>query len=114
MTRSRSVVVPFSKVKLAVAKVFVDTGWVAGLTVNDDTTPKTFVIQLKYDDQNQSMIRTIRRVSTPGRRVYVGRDRLPIVENNFGMAVISTSAGMMTNREARRRRLGGEVVCEVT
>ncbi len=73
----------------------------------------TAIVTLKYDEEGRGMISAIRKISTPGCRVYVGRTELPIVANNFGMAVISTSQGMMTNREARRRKLGGEVICEV-
>lgn len=113
MTQSRTVAVPYSKVKFAVAQVLAQSGWIGGVTVHE-TTPKAMVLQLKYDEQGQAVIRSLRRISTPGRRVYVTRDRLPVVESNFGMAVISTSTGMMTNREARRRKLGGEVICEVS
>lgn len=80
----------------------------------EGTAPRqTIQVTLKYDDRGQSVISEIRRVSTPGRKMYVGHDRLPIVANNLGMAIISTSKGMMTNREAKKRGFGGEVICEV-
>lgn len=112
LTKSESTSVPFSKSKLAVLKVLSEAGWIGGIELQGTPT-RTIVISLKYDEQGQCMIRSIRKISTPGRRVYVGRTELPIVANNFGMAVISTSQGMMTNREARRRKLGGEIICEV-
>ncbi|MBI4425984.1 MAG: 30S ribosomal protein S8 [Candidatus Kerfeldbacteria bacterium] len=110
--RSRSASVPYSKAKLALAQVLVQAGWIANV-ITHGTPPRTMVVTLKYDDQGRSIIRSIRRVSRPGRRIYVGHLNLPIVANNFGLAVISTPQGMMTNREARRRKLGGEVICEV-
>jgi len=112
LIKSRTVNIPYSKSKVAILKVLSDAGWIGSVEVQG-TSSRTVVVTLKYDEQEQSMIRYIRKISTPGRRVYVGRTELPIVANNFGMAVISTSQGMMTNREARRRKLGGEVICEV-
>ncbi len=112
LIKSRTVSVPFSKSKVAILKVLSDAGWIGNIEVQGTTT-RNVVVTLKYDEQGQSMIRYITKVSTPGRRMYVGRTELPIVANNFGMAVISTSQGMMTNREARRRKLGGEIICEV-
>lgn len=110
--RSRSVAIPYSRVKRSLAEALASAGWVESVSAQG-TPPRTLVIGLKYDETGSSVIRGLRRVSTPGRRVYVGRSDLPIVANNFGIAVISTPAGMMTNREARRRGLGGEVMCEV-
>lgn len=110
--RMPTVPVPYSKVKHAVLKVLADAGWIRSAELQG-TSSRTILVTLKYDEQGAPVIRSVKKVSTPGRRVYVGRANLPVVSNNFGMAVISTSQGMMTNREARRRKLGGEVVCEV-
>lgn len=111
--RSRSATVPYSKSKLALAEVLVQAGWIEGVMAHG-SPPRTIVINLKYDPQGRSVISSIRRISRPGRRVYVGHLNLPIVSNNFGVAVISTPQGMMTNRQARRQKLGGEVMCEVS
>lgn len=113
LIRRETVTLPYSKSKLAVLKVLADAGWIARAVVEGEVPRQMIVVTLKYDEQNDSVIQDIRRVSTPGRKVYVGRDQLPVVYNNMGMAVISTSKGMMTNREARKRGLGGEVICEV-
>lgn len=111
--RSRSVTVPYSKAKLALAEVLAQAGWIAG-AVTHGSPARMIVISLKYDQQGRSVISSIRRISRPGRRVYVGHLNLPIVVNNFGLAVISTPQGMMTNRQARRQKLGGEVICEIS
>ncbi|MBI4093277.1 MAG: 30S ribosomal protein S8 [Candidatus Kerfeldbacteria bacterium] len=113
MTHAREVVVPSSKAKCALAKVLAEAGWISDLEVRETPPRQILVIRLKYDASGRSVIRSIKRVSSPGRKVYVGRQEVPIVANNFGMAVISTSRGMMTNREARKRGIGGEVICEV-
>jgi small subunit ribosomal protein S8 len=74
---------------------------------------KTLDIKLKYGSDRTRIIEGLRRVSRPGRRVYVGADELPRVQGGLGVAVISTPQGLLPDREARRRRLGGEVLCEV-
>jgi len=109
---SRTVVLPYSKAKRAVAEVLVQSGWVRELRVSEDN-PRQLSLTLKYDERGRSVIHMLRSVSKPGRRVYVSRRDLPVVANNLGMAIVSTPQGMMTNREARRRGLGGEVICEV-
>jgi small subunit ribosomal protein S8 len=113
LTRQTSVVVPYAKIKYTILRVLVDAGWISDVSLQGTAPRQDILISLKYDEDGKSIIRHIRRVSKPGRRIYVGRSHLPVIENNFGMAVVSTSKGMMTNREARRRGLGGEVMCEV-
>lgn len=104
--------VPGSKLKLAIAKILEREGFVGSVKETHEG-PKSFIdITLKYD-QKAPAIRALKRVSTPGRRVYRGADELPTVLSGQGIAIISTSAGVMTNREARKRRLGGEILCEV-
>lgn len=112
MTKKTTLVLPYSKVKFTVLQVLAEAGWIERAAVQGQP-PTTIEVTLKYDDQGKSVIRSLRRVSKPGRRVYVGHVDLPIVTNNFGVAIISTPKGMMTNREARKRNLGGEVICEV-
>lgn len=112
LIKAPSVSVPYSKVKLAVITVLKNAGWIDDISVHGDSS-RTIQVTLKYEENGRSVISSLRKVSTPGQRVYVGREELPVVANNFGMAVISTSQGMMTNREARRRKLGGEIICEV-
>jgi small subunit ribosomal protein S8 len=102
--------VPYSKVKFTIAKILEKTGYVGMVVTNDET--KTFTIKLRYDGKTPAF-EGVRRISKPGRRVYVRNDELPTVRSGNGIAVISTSQGMMTNVEAKMRKLGGEIVCEI-
>jgi len=110
LAKQTEVMVPYSKFKYALAQVLEKEGWITGLALPDGK--KMIKILLKYD-HGQPLITKIRRVSSPGRRVYVNRERLPRVQNGFGMAIISTSQGLMTDAQARKARLGGEIVCEI-
>ena len=114
------VVLPMSKIKHEVAKILAKEGWIQEVAVselaprgNSKTSFKELKITLRYKKSGKSAITRIRRVSKPGLRVYVDKDNLPKVLNNLGIAVISTSQGVMTNKEARKKGLGGEVLCEV-
>ena len=105
---------PYSKVKFAVAKILEKEGYINGVDVEESTDKKkTLVISLKYE-KGKSSIQSIKRISTPGCRVYKKADELKAVLSGFGMAIVSTSNGLMTNKEAKSRRLGGEVICEVS
>lgn len=115
-----TVVLPMSKIKLNVAKILVTEGWIAKSEVVKATGAKNTAQQfdelkltLKYDQESRGAIRSIKRISKPGLRVYVGKDKLPYVVNNYGIAIISTSSGLMTNKLARKKGLGGEVLCEI-
>jgi len=115
--RKPEVVLPFSKVKMSLAEILQKEGFVkktekidAG---NGNDKFSQIKIVLKYLGPKEPAITSLKRVSKPGRRVYAGKDELPIVLNNLGIAVISTSRGLMTNKEARKAGLGGEVVCEI-
>jgi len=115
--RGRSqVALPASKLKLAVAQVMKDEGFVEDVELSDDR-PQPFIrIALKYmggRQERRPLIAGLQRVSKPGRRVYVGREEIPWVLNGMGMAVLSTSKGVMSDRQARRMRVGGEVLCYV-
>lgn len=109
------VTVPYSKFKHQLAELLVREGWLAGT----QTIPSAkgnfseLLLQLKYAKSGRPAMMKLTRVSTPGRRVYTGTKRLPYVLNGFGMAVVSTSSGLMTNIEARKKGVGGEVVCEI-
>ena len=104
---------PSSKLKLRIAKILEAERYVEHVDVRSDGAKKVLSVGLKYD-RNEPMIRSIRRISKPGLRVYRKADELPRVLSDIGIAIVSTSAGIMTNKEARRRKLGGEVLCEVT
>lgn len=105
------VVLPYSKLKYAMAQVLEREGWIIGLASLDQN--RELKLLLKFHD-NQPVIGQLRRISTPGRRVYVKRDELPRVKGGLGMAIISTPKGLMTADEARRAKLGGEVLCEIS
>ena len=106
---------PSSKLKESLAAVLEREGYIDGFSVKDsETRPgRTLEIKMKYAPDRSRTISGIRRVSKPGLRVYTGADKLPRVLGGLGVAVLSTSHGLMTDREARQRRVGGEVLCYV-
>jgi small subunit ribosomal protein S8 len=106
---------PSSKLKESLAVILQREGYIEGFSVGaDETRPGKFLeIKMKYTHDRARTISGIRRVSKPGLRVYTGADKLPRVLGGLGVAVLSTSHGLMTDREARQRRVGGEVLCHV-
>ena len=106
---------PSSKLKEALAAILQREGYVEGFRVLDEPTRpgRTLEINMKYTPERARTISGIRRVSKPGLRVYTKADRLPRVLGGLGVAVLSTSQGLMTDREARKRRVGGEILCYV-
>jgi len=110
--RHDKVEVPSSRLKFAVAKILMREGYLADAAEHAEGARKTLVLTLKYHGK-QPAIRAIDRVSKPGRRVYHKAGELPRVLSDIGIAIVTTSAGIMTNKEARRRKLGGEIICEV-
>jgi small subunit ribosomal protein S8 len=106
---------PASKQKTALADVLTREGSIEGFSVSDASTgpAKVLTIRLKYSDDRQRTISGIKRVSTPGLRVYRAATEVPRVLGGLGVAVLSTSQGLMTDREARQRKVGGEVMCFV-
>jgi len=107
-----AVELPSSRMKYTVAKILEREGYVAAVSERTEGAKKTLTVGLKYDGK-EPLIRTITRVSKPGRRVYRKAGELPRVLSDIGIAIVSTSAGVMTNKDARRRKLGGEIICEV-
>lgn len=104
---------PLSKVKKNLAGILKQEGYITDFAVVTSAGHELLQVTLKYDEAGAAAIRSIRRVSKPGLRIYAQKKVLPFVLNNLGIAIISTSHGLMTNREARKRNLGGEVVCEI-
>ncbi len=113
MVKKSSVSVPTSKIKYAIAKILEKEGFVASVEQYQDGARPMMRLELKYDGVKNPKISSIKRVSKPGRRVYLKSSELPTVRGGFGLSLISTSNGIMTNMEARKRRLGGEVICEI-
>ena len=110
--RQVAVTMPASKQKLAVAKVLEQEGYVASVTTADADGKKTMTIELKYY-QDRPVIERLERVSRPGLRIYKRATDLPVVQGGLGVAIVSTSRGVMTNRQARSEGHGGEVLCIV-
>ena len=120
------VVLPYSKLKVAIAELLHKEGWLAGVEKvpgakfgKKEIKSKNFNKQfdylkviIKYED-SKPKIQSIKRVSKPGRRIYVGKGELPYVLSNYGIAIISTSQGLMTNKKARKLGVGGEILCEI-
>jgi small subunit ribosomal protein S8 len=106
---------PASKVKHSIAQILKAEGYIADVRMDESPITKRMemVVALKYDRDRSCAFQGIKRVSRPGRRVYVGYDRIPRVLSGLGTSILSTSQGLMTDTEARRRKVGGELVCEV-
>jgi small subunit ribosomal protein S8 len=113
MARYKDVRVPFSKMRYEVARILLEEGYISNFQVDGEGIGKSLVVTLKYDEDGRSVVLGIERVSRQSRRVYVGADELPRILGGMGVAVISTSKGLMTDRDARRERIGGEVICRV-
>lgn len=111
--RAKQVSIPHSSAKAAVCKVLRDEGYIAGYDKVDDTKQGILRVDLKYGPRGEQIIRKIKRESTAGRRLYVGWDEIPRVLNGMGIAVVSTSRGVLSDRECRRQKLGGELICTV-
>jgi len=105
--------IPASRLKEAVAKILKSEGFIADVRPSEGEGAKKLTIVLKYGRDRQSAIDGVRRVSRPGRRVYVPHDRIPRVLSGLGISILSTSRGLMSDREARRQKIGGELMCEV-
>lgn len=115
MAGHRIVEVPSSKMKKEITKILFEKGYILNYKFEDDKFPATIKIALKYHPVSKlSAINSIKRVSRPGLRKFVGVDELPRVLNGLGIAIISTSQGLMTDKEAKKLRVGGEVVCYIS
>ncbi|MBO2518222.1 MULTISPECIES: 30S ribosomal protein S8 [Limnochorda] len=111
--RHDSVDIPSSRLKKELARVLKEEGYIRDVRILQDGPFETIRVYLKYGPQKRESIRGIRRISKPGRRVYATKDQVPKVLGGLGIAVLSTSRGVMTDRQARKERVGGEVICYV-
>jgi len=111
--RAKQVRMPKSKIKLGIAKVLRDEGYIYGFAEHEKAVQGEISIDLKYGPDDEDVIVKIQRISRPGRRVYRGLEELTPVLNGLGIAVLSTSKGILSDREARKANLGGEVLCEI-
>ena len=107
--RKAKVEAPMSRLKLRLAEVLRDEGFLRSVEEKDDI----LIVELRYGPDNRAAIQNLRRVSRPGQRRYVGKDELPRVRSGLGVSIMTTSRGVMTDRQARKEGLGGELICEV-
>ncbi len=113
------ILLPMSKLKLEIAKILAAEGWVkkvevvAGGLNGRHSSFDQLRIELKYQKNGKPQITSIKRSSKPGLRVYVGKNDIPNIRNNFGFAILSTSSGIMTNKEAKKQKIGGELIGEI-
>jgi small subunit ribosomal protein S8 len=111
--RKRRVLIPSSKVKVGIAKVLKEEGYIGDYDVIADQTQGLLRIDLKYGPEGEDLIHSIRRESRPGRRVYSGYADLPSVRDGLGIAIVSTSRGILSDRQCRAQNIGGELLCTV-
>jgi small subunit ribosomal protein S8 len=113
LARHERAEMPHSNLKEHLAGVLKGEGFIDDVRVSEGEGPKTLTLVLRYGRDRQSAIDGVRRISAPGRRVYVRHDRIPRVRSGMGVSILSTSRGVMTDKEARRQRVGGELLCEI-
>ena len=113
MVHKAFVLVPSSKLKVAIAQILLQEGYIQGYEVTNERPQPNIRIWLKYGEKRKPIVTGLERVSKPGRRVYRRKEELPWVLSGLGVAIVSTSKGVMTAREARRQGVGGEVLCYV-
>ena len=111
--RHEKVDIPTSKLKLEIVKILKTEGFVKNFKNVQEEGHSVIRIFLKYDDQNESVIHGLEKISTPGRRVYSGYKDMPRVMNGYGIVIVSTSSGVTTGRKAKEKMVGGELVCKV-
>ena len=111
--RHARVEMPSSKLKVELARILKDEGYIGNYKVAEEGKKKVLRINLRYDTEGLSVISALERVSKPGRRVYVGKDEVPKVLGGLGVAILTTPQGVMTGKSARRAGVGGELICNV-
>jgi len=111
--RKAKVSIPSSKIKREIARVLEEEGFVASHRLEEDEKQGTLTIELRYDQDNRNAIQGIRRTSRPGQRAYVRSQKMPRIRSGLGIAILTTSKGIMTERAAKKQHLGGELLCEV-
>lgn len=111
--RKEWVEIPWSRLKEGICKVMHDEGFIKEYSVLGENQRRSLRIWLKYDKAGRSVLRGLKRESKPSLRTYIGADRIPLVQKGFGISVLSTSRGIVVDREARRLRVGGEILCSL-
>ncbi len=113
MARQTETTMPSTKILVAIAKILKEEGYVADYQVIEKRPQNQLTVSLRYGNDKRHTIREIKRVSKPGLRVYAGKDDIPRVRSGLGIAIVSTPQGVLTGYEARRRGIGGEVLCTI-
>ena len=111
--RHQKLDVPASKLKAEIARILKEEGYIANYKPTEEDGMKVIRVYLKYNTNNESVIRDLKRISRPGCRVYQGKNEIRRVQGGFGIAILTTPKGVMTGRQARREGVGGELLCEV-
>jgi len=111
--KKKQIIAPYSKIKVGILKILKERNLLQGFKIQEDGVKKKFIIYLKYDEDGEPFIEDIKRVSKPGKRIYIGYKDLKPLRGGFAFRIISTSRGIMTDDEAKKRKLGGEIICEV-
>ena len=111
--RYTNVEVPASNLKMEIARILKDEGFIADYKIKENSVQNDIILELKYGEKKERVITGLKRISKPGLRVYVKADEVPRVLNGLGIAIISTSKGVMTSRDAKKQRLGGEVLAYI-
>jgi len=113
MAKKKEVTVPSSRIKVEIAKILKDEGFIKNFKVIDDNKQGLLQIWLKYTEDNKSVISGLERVSRPGCRIYCTKETIPVVMSGLGIAIISTSKGILTDKKCRELGVGGEIICKV-
>lgn len=112
-TKQTFVIVPFSKFKMEILNTMKKAGYIEDVKEIGEAPEKLLKIKLKYSSFGKSVISGLRKISKPGRRIYVNQNHLPVVLGGLGIAIISTPQGIVTNIDAKKKNIGGEVICEI-
>lgn len=113
MAGDETVAMPFSKGKAEIVKILEEEGYIFGHTVGHTKPFSTLTVHLKYQSEKDPIIRCLKRVSKPGRRIYTRKDDIPVVLGGLGINILSTSKGVLTGKKAKQEGVGGEILCEV-
>lgn len=125
LVKKQNIVLPYSNIKFNIGKILAEEKLIEKIEILDlqkenklkktgkDFNFKQIKIFLKYDARQKSVIKGLKRISKPGRRIYVSKDKIPLVLEGFGLAILSTSQGLMTDGRAREKKIGGEVICQI-
>lgn len=109
----KSVRVPYSKVNFGILEILKREGWIESVELKKKEKKNLLIATLKYIGQGKPTISGLRRISKPGKRIYVKQNEIPYVRGNYGLAILSTPQGITTGKEARKKKIGGEVLCEI-